>query len=62
MKKKFSLIIAFLFINGCSLSPGMHMETKSKWLDDSKYVFIDSINKTIKLTAITETFDRVLQK
>ena len=57
MKKKFSLIIAFLLINGCSLSPGMHMETKSKWLDDSKYVFIDSLDKNIKLTSISETFD-----
>lgn len=57
MKKKFSLIIAFLIINGCSLSPGMHMETKSNWLDDSKYVFIDSIDKNIMLTSISETFD-----
>ena len=56
-EKKFSLIIAFLLINGCSLSPGMHMETKSKWLDDSKYVFIDSLDKNIKLTSISETFD-----
>ena len=57
MKKKFSLIIAFLVINGCSLSPGMHMETKSNWLDDSRYVYIDSIDKRIKLTGISETLD-----
>ena len=38
-KKKISLIITIILINGCSLSPGMHMETKSTWLDESKYVF-----------------------
>ena len=37
-KKKISLIITIILINGCSLSPGMHMETKSTWLDESKYV------------------------
>ena len=42
MKKKISLLITIIFINGCSLSPGMHMETKSTWLDESKYVSIDS--------------------
>lgn len=57
MKKKFSLLIAFMLVYGCSLSPGMHMETKSNWLDDSKYVFIDSLDKTIKLTDISSLFD-----
>lgn len=57
MKKKFSLIIAIMLITGCSISPGMHMETKSQWLDDSKYVYIDSIDKNVKLTRISETFD-----
>ena len=57
MKNKFSLIIAFMVINGCSLSPGMHMNTKSQWLDESKYVYIDSIGKNVRLTGISETFD-----
>jgi protein involved in polysaccharide export with SLBB domain len=57
MKKKFSLIISIMLITGCSISPGMHMETKSQWLDDSKYVYIDSIDKNVKLTPISETFD-----
>ena len=38
MIKKISLIITLIFVTGCSLSPGMHMETKSPWLDESKYV------------------------
>ena len=47
MKKKISLIVVFIFINGCSLAPGMHMETNSTWLEDSEYVYIESINKNI---------------
>ena len=54
-KKKISFIILFLIINGCSLSPGMHMDTKSSWLDESKYVYIDSLEKKIKLIGISET-------
>lgn len=57
MKKKISLIVAFIFINSCSLSPGMHMETKSSWIDESKYVYIDAIEKTVKLINISETQD-----
>lgn len=57
MKKKVSFIIIFLFFSGCSLSPGMHMQTNSSWLDESKYIYLDSINKTIKLVDISETTD-----
>ena len=57
MKKKISLIITIILINGCSLSPGMHMETKSTWLDDSKYVSISSFEEPIKLISISETVD-----
>lgn len=54
IKKKISYITALIFINGCNLSPGMHMETRSSWLDDAKYVYIDSIERKIKLTSISE--------
>ena len=57
MKKQISLIIILLFINGCSLSPGMHMDTKSSWNDESRYVLVDSIDKNIKLISISETLD-----
>lgn len=57
MKKKISLLIILMIISGCSLSPGMHMETKSPWLDESRYVFIESIKKDIKLTNISDTID-----
>lgn len=62
MKKSLSLIIVLIFINGCSLSPGMHMETRSTWLDESKYVFVDSIEKTVKLINISETQDLSYEK
>ena len=57
MKKKISLITLLILINGCSLSPGMHMETKSSWADNSKYVYIESIQKDVRLIKITETID-----
>mgnify|MGYP001189885817 CR=1 FL=1 len=57
MKNKISLIITIILINGCSLSPGMHMDTKSTWLDESKYVSIDSIEEPVKLISISETLD-----
>ena len=57
MKKKISLIVTIILVHGCSLSPGMHMETKSSWLDESKYVSIDSVEEPIKLISISETTD-----
>lgn len=61
MKKKNNLKITLLttlfFVSGCSLSPGMHMSTTSPLLDRSKYVYIESIEKNIKLTNISETLD-----
>ena len=57
MKKKISLIAAFIFINSCGLSPGMHMDTKSSWVDETKYVYISAIEKTVKLISISETQD-----
>ena len=57
MKNKISLIIILIFISGCSLSPGMHMDTKSPWLDESEYVFVDSIQKNVTLINISETLD-----
>lgn len=56
MRKKTSLIILF-FICGCSIAPGMHLDTKSSWIDDSKYVYIDSIEKHVKLMNLSDTSD-----
>ena len=50
-------IMFLIFIGGCSLSPGMHMDTKSSWLDESQYVYIDSAKKNIKLISISDTLD-----
>ena len=51
IKIKISLLFVFIF-SGCTLSPGMHMETRSSWIDNEKYVFIESLNKNIKLIDI----------
>ena len=57
MKKKISLIVTIILLNGCAISPGMHLETKSSWFDESKYVSIDSVEEPIKLINISETVD-----
>ena len=57
MRKTISLLLGLTIVSGCSLSPGMHMETKSSWLNDSKYVFIESIEKDVRLINISETLD-----
>ena len=54
---KISLIMVCILIGGCGLSPGMHMDTKSSWLDESKYVYIDSSKKNVRLISISETQD-----
>ena len=57
MKNRFSAIVILILINGCSLSPGMHMETSSSWLDESKYVYVESLEKTVRLISISEAMD-----
>lgn len=32
------------------------MKTKSSWIDESKYVYIESLNKNVKLVSISETY------
>ena len=56
IKNKISLFVLFIF-SGCAFSPGMHMETKSSWNEDKKYVFIDSLDKNVRLVDIAETLD-----
>ena len=57
MKNKIYLIFIFVFLNGCSLSPGMHMDTQSSWFDESKYVYVDSVENPIRLIDISEKSD-----
>lgn len=55
--KKISLVTVLIFVTGCNLAPGMHMETNSSWIDESKFVYIESIDKNIRLINISETQD-----
>lgn len=48
------LVFLTLFLTGCSLSPGMHMTTNSSWLDENEYVYIDSIQKEVKILNIND--------
>lgn len=53
--KKISLYLVLLaYISSCSLSPGMHLETNSTWLDDDQYVYIDSIDKQVLIRNIKD--------
>jgi len=56
IRSKISLLFVFLLM-GCTLSPGMHMETKSSWVDNEKYVFIESLNKNVRVVNISEAPD-----
>ena len=52
--QKFILTIFIsIAISSCSLSPGMHMTTESSWLDQQKYVYIDSLDKNIPIEDIS---------
>ena len=62
MKKTISLIITLLIVCGCNLSPGMHLDTSSPLLDDTKYVYIESLEKNVKLIKISETSDAAYKK
>ena len=55
--KRATNLIILMIVSGCSLSPGMHLETQSNWFDESEYVFIDSIEKEVRLIKISETID-----
>jgi len=54
MNKFISLFIFGFMIASCSLSPGMYMKTQDSWLDGSKSVYIDSLNKSIAIKDISE--------
>ncbi len=62
MKKKkindYTLItlLAF-FVTGCSLSPGMYLTTNKSFNSDAEYVFIDSIDKDVKILNINSSLN-----
>ena len=52
MNNKIIAIFFLLTITSCSLAPGMHMSSSTTWLDDEETIFIESINKEIKILNI----------
>ena len=57
MKKKINLALILIFVSGCTLSPGMHMDTNTPLLEESKYVYIKSIDKNVRIINISEILD-----
>lgn len=53
--KKINIFLFFLVVllSGCTISPGMHMDTKSTWISEKEYVYIDSLNKNINIERIS---------
>ena len=51
-----SFLITFLaifFVSGCSISPGVHIETQSSWIDQKEYVYIPSIDKKVYIKSLS---------
>lgn len=54
---KLNLILITSFICGCSLSPGMHVETKKNWFNEKEYIFIESLAQAIEIKSINSVFN-----
>ena len=52
----FSIIFLF-FVSSCSLSPGMHFDSDTTWLDDRETVYIDSLDKRIIIKNISDDLE-----
>ena len=57
MKVSHILIITIIGISSCSIAPGMHMDSKSNWINDEEYVYIPSIGKNIKIIKIEDALN-----
>ena len=54
MKNNFYIAFLIAFLSSCSIAPGMHMETDSSWLNDDKFVYIESLEKQLRVIPINE--------
>ena len=52
LKYNFIFSIVVIFITGCSLSPGMHMDYQESWLSSEKQVYVESLGKNLSITPI----------
>lgn len=54
-KKMNKLIYTIIFLNiiaSCSLAPGMHMSESKNWFSDENFVYIESLDRSIKIENI----------
>jgi len=54
IKKIINFVILITIGSSCSISPGMHMETDTSWLNESRFIYISSIDKKIEIKNINE--------
>ena len=52
MIRNLNIILIFSLITGCSLAPGMHLDTEKSWFNEKQYVYIESIGETIEIKSI----------
>ena len=58
MIKKTNLLLAIIFLTSCSVTPGMHMETNRSFNAGDETVYIESINRRIKVENITSHMNK----
>ena len=53
MIKTVTSLALILLVASCALSPGMHMQTEKSWINDGEYVYIEAIDRKIKILDIS---------
>ena len=53
-KNKLIIFLSIFLITNCSIAPGMHMDSSGSWVDDKRYVYIESLEKEIEILEIDE--------
>lgn len=49
-----NLCILSILINACSLTPGMHLDSESSWINKDSSVYVESLNKEISIININD--------
>lgn len=53
-KNLINLCILSILVNACSLTPGMHLDAESNWLNNNSSVYVESLNKEILIVNIND--------
>lgn len=55
--KSFFLAILILFVSGCTISPGMYLNTSTDFRTKEQYVYIESLDKKVPVKDISEKME-----